>query len=257
MQRTAVVLTPLLAENIPVHKEDTDVKLLQRRVPPDVDQAAVGNVGFHRITPDREAEIRADRRRGVERDVFVILTLDGGGVACGGGDQVVLDHHELLRLLLRLVGRLLHQIAPVAQQLVLPALIQGAIDRQNGRFRLLRLRRGDGRLRRFAQKKAASDAEVQGKLLDLVHTGHLAAAAVGGDGRFADPQQIRDIDLLFPVLLHQTLEIVGEQIAVVGNGSGHGLHPFLRFCNHCTENRQKSQVKHENNRRKEWKNMTK
>ena len=93
--------------------------------------------------------------------------------------------------------------------------------------RTLRPRGGCGRgLRRFTEKLPPAHAEVVGQLLDLVHAGHLGTAAVGGDGGFADPQEMGDIDLLFVVVMNQAHEIVGEQSAVVSDGAGHKKHLF-------------------------------
>ena len=51
-------------------------------------------------------------------------------------------------------------------------------------------------------------------------------ASINDAGGLADVQQTGDVDLFFVVDAHQAHEIVGKEIAVVGDGTGHKGHPF-------------------------------
>ena len=68
--------------------------------------------------------------------------------------------------------------------------------------------------------------------LELVHARHLRTAAIGRDGRFADVQQARDVDLLLAVALHEPLQIRGENVLVVYDVV-HVAPQFLHYYNKC------------------------
>ena len=225
MERARIVHAPLLAVNIAVDKKHAGFKLPQRRVPLYKGQLPVVNIGFHAVAGDADAEIGPGG--GVLRpgDQFIILALDGAGIACGGGDDIVLDGQDLTPGFFRLIFRLGHKIAAIAHQLCLPRVVQGIIqlkeravpslggDAASSRACPLPLA-GSGIL--FDQIRPGN-AEMAGQLFDLVHAGHLLAGTVGADGGLAHIQHPGNVDLPAVVFLHQPQQIFRKYVLVIAD----------------------------------------
>ena len=188
------------------------------------------NIRLHAVTLNIYAEVGRERRVRGTLDLLVVLALDGAGVARGGGHDVAFDEaHGALRAELRLAG----QVLAVADVLGLAAAVEAVIDLGRGAGRELHdgALRGGGRLTALDQRRDRHTV-VAREQLELVHARHLRTAAIGRDGRFADVQQARDVDLLLAVALHEPLQIRGENVLVVYDVV-HVAPQFLHYYNKC------------------------